>query len=367
MNYLSTTTKPVLDRAIEEVAPPHSFDRLTYEVLDDIRSIAAIESDWDALLDRSDCNRAFSSAAWFIAACRVNPSNQPGVIVAREGSSIAGILPLILNIDGTEALSLAYLNDYGDVIAAKNQTDVAMRLIEWALRSGSGYRRLCLRRMRDDSLILAALKALGFNSSNLVGERQEGCSYINLAAGYEAYLASRGRRLRRNLSYCHRRAAALGVSSVELEPGSIEAAALADIFLQLNFERFGLKSGFQSEREQAFIRAILPILFSRRRMRAFGLVKDRNIVAIDLCMVGPNSLCLWNGGFKAEVEEISPGKLLLEAEIRAALAMNMDELDLLRGPQPWKSQWLTGQRTVFSCEIATKAVATKNVAQDGIL
>jgi CelD/BcsL family acetyltransferase involved in cellulose biosynthesis len=76
------------------------------------------------------------------------------------------------------------------------------------------------------------------------------------------------------------------------------------------------------------------------------------MLAIDVCMVGKRSLCTWNGGFTPEAEKWSPGKLLLDFEIKQARAEGIEEMDLLRGPQPWKRGWATGTRYVAQVELA---------------
>jgi len=48
---------------------------------------------------------------------------------------------------------------------------------------------------------------------------------------------------------------------------------------------------------QAFVREVVPPLFIDHRLRAFALYETEKIIAVSLCLVGTDSLCLWNGGF----------------------------------------------------------------------
>jgi len=89
---------------------------LAIQVLTDLPEIARLSDEWDALLARSICNRAFSSAQWFVASCSANPSFQPYVIIARKGAVLAGILPLVLIELKTshKKLETAYNNNLRD-------------------------------------------------------------------------------------------------------------------------------------------------------------------------------------------------------------------------------------------------------------
>ena len=79
----------------------HLLDIRVLTTMSDIESIADA---WNALLADSICNRAFSSAAWYLAACRHNPAISPHVIVASSGNELLAVLPLAL-IDGGATIS----------------------------------------------------------------------------------------------------------------------------------------------------------------------------------------------------------------------------------------------------------------------
>ena len=75
-------------------------------------------------------------------------------------------------------------------------------------------------------------------------------------------------------------------------------------------------------------------------------MREGEVIAIDICMVGANSLCTWNGGYAPDAEVWSPGRLLLDAGIRAAFVSGCAEYDLLRGMQAWKATWSNCTRKV---------------------
>jgi hypothetical protein len=93
------------------------LDSLTFQVLTELADITALAAEWDSLLERSNCNRAFSSSKWFITTCRLNSSLQPFVVIARRECALVGILPLVLADEAQVATFPNYLTDYNDAIA----------------------------------------------------------------------------------------------------------------------------------------------------------------------------------------------------------------------------------------------------------
>src|SRR4030095_16025948 len=73
---------------------------VSYQVLRTLRDIEALASELDLLLDQSPWHRAFSCSKCFLASALIAQSFSPYVIVARRGSQIARILPLVIADDG---------------------------------------------------------------------------------------------------------------------------------------------------------------------------------------------------------------------------------------------------------------------------
>src|SRR5260370_41158857 len=130
---------------------------LSLQVLTDLSEIAGLTAAWNALLARSVCNRAFSSAEWFVASCSANPSFQPHVIIARKRAALAGILPLVLIEDGRVATFPSYLTDYSEAIVARDDFAVVAGLLDHARAKPNGYRRLILRHIRRDCNCMRSL------------------------------------------------------------------------------------------------------------------------------------------------------------------------------------------------------------------
>lgn len=324
---------------------------ITYEVLTELSEVTAIAPEWNALLARSGCNLAFSSAQWFIASCRINEDVRPFVVVAHRGDAIAAILPLALIDAGTVVTFAADESDYNDLVAASDDVPAMAGLLNYTLAVRNGHQRLVLSRLRDDSNCLRAAQILNSNGDlNNLYSPEVSCPYIRLLSSYDEYLQTRSKSFRTSLRQAHLYAEKQNLQVSELQPESFSPNCLAEIFLSLHLNRFAEHSCLASPIAQAFVSEVVPNLFVERRLRAFALHEAERIIAINLCMVGANSLCLWNGGFTAEAERWSPGKLLISAGIREAKALNMTEYDFMRGSEPYKSRWANGAREIGQLE-----------------
>ncbi|HEV7857552.1 MAG TPA: GNAT family N-acetyltransferase [Pyrinomonadaceae bacterium] len=325
---------------------------VNYTVLRELSEVEAVSSQWDALLEYSTCNRAFSSSGWFMAACRGTASKlSPYVIVARRGATLAGLLPLVLT-EERDAAFPGELSDYNDMIVREGDTAIMTGLFHQALSSAKDYARLNLKCIRPDANWMVALRLNGTSRADAqpLVSRRIVCPYIRLDESYDEYLATKSANFRHALKRARGKALEDDVTVRQLTPDSFPQTELAEIFLTLNRARFQQKSCFKAENE-SFVREVLPRLFLESRLFVFVMCEREEIVGINLCMRGARSLCYWNGGFLSHAARWSPGKLLLEAGIREAHAASLEEYDLMRGTEAYKACWATHTRTISHMEL----------------
>lgn len=321
---------------------------LHYELLTDLAEAKRLVPLWNELLDRSICNRAFSSPIWFLAACQVQPELAPWLALAWQGESLAGILPLAVNPLTDAAIFPSTRSDYNDIVVADGDAASAAALIEYALSERERFRSLELQAVRQDSNLAAALAVLEIRRKLIVQRipDHQG-SYIALAATRTDYLASRSRVFRKSVNRILRKAAADGVAMRELTPANFPPEELAALFFKLHYSRFGDRSAFRREpRHSEFVELALPALFAERRLHVFVLQKEEKILALDFCFRGVRSLCAWNGGYLPEAACWSPGRLLLLFGMQRVHELGLEEYDLLRGKQAWKATWANRNRSL---------------------
>jgi CelD/BcsL family acetyltransferase involved in cellulose biosynthesis len=320
------------------------------EALTDLGAVEALAPRWDALLERSPCNRAFSSPWWFLASCRVMAGRLPYLVVAHRGRELAGVLPLWVDAASRTAEFGVLLSDYNDVVAEGTAPEVPAALLAFAARAPHPFERVVLRRLRPDSCCLRALPRLAPAAGrHLLDSRV--CPYARLPASFAEYLRTRGERLRKGLRNAANRAARQGAAVRELTPAELPGGALPDAFLRLHDERFGDKSCFQAPAHRQLAAELLPRLFAAGRLKVFGLLRGTELLGIDVCPFAPDSLCVWNGGFTREAAAWSAGKLLIAAEIAHACRLGFAELDLLVGVESYKLAWTTHLRGLADLEL----------------
>jgi CelD/BcsL family acetyltransferase involved in cellulose biosynthesis len=328
---------------------------LAYGVLDDLREIEALSAEWDALLERSPCNRAFSSSAWYVTACRVTPALSPYLFTARRGAALVGILPLAVDGDAKEAVFPSKMSNYNDVVAEGDDSAAAAGLLRQAFTGARPYERLNLWWVRKSSNAARAARLLA--AAGEVGEAfrvERDYAYLKLPPSYEEFLKGRSRAFRKSLLRAQRKAEDDGLRVRELTPDEFPPDELPETFLRLHLARFGERSCFQRPDNLTFARLALPLLYARRQMRVFALLRGEEVVGIDLSMAGAASLCTWNGGFLPEVEDWSPGRLVIDAGVRRACELGLGEYDLLRGAYDWKMSWADSVREVGRLEFTVR-------------
>lgn len=335
---------------------------IQYVVLTELVDVKAIAPEWNALLSKSSCNRAFSSAQWFLASCRLKMYSRMNVIVARRNGAIVGILPLVLERSGEELVGSFpdTDGDYNDMITAADDVSAMTGLLSHALSPSGNYHQLILSRLRSDSNCALATRIVQPNGDpNTIQAGKTICPYIRLLSSYDDYLLTRSTSFRTSLWQAQALAARHNIRVRELQPQTFSSDSLSEVFLSLHLTRFAELSPLNSSIAQAFVHEVFPDLFAERGLRAFALYEAKRIVALNICMVGSASLCFWNGGFTAAAKRWSPGKLLINAGIRAAFDSGLAEYDFLRGLEPYKSSWATAAREIGEIEFNLRRKPTR--------
>jgi CelD/BcsL family acetyltransferase involved in cellulose biosynthesis len=318
-------------------------NELTFGVLHELEAISLLKPQWDTLLGQSICNRAFSSATWYFTACGLIPEKNPHLITAFKGKVLVGLVPLVLGANGIASFA-SDLADYNDLIAVPGDIAVLSGLLTQML-DNVAIKQLNLQGIRPDSNLLCAIKAKDpeFNPSPFFPSYSF-CPIIDLPATYADYLASRSWRFRKKMRNLQNKVAQSDLTLRVLEPDTFPPEQLAEAFLALHYNRFGENTCFVREVHRDFVKTAMGQLFAEGRIKVVSLYKQNRLVAMDLCPVGHDSLCSWNGGFLAEVEKWSPGVLLINASIHLAYDLGLQEFDLLRGSEGYKKSWVNGTR-----------------------
>lgn len=333
---------------------------IRYEVLTEMPQIAALSEEWDALLSRSKCNRAFSCSKWYLSTPDLLPQLQPWVLVARRNQSLAGILPLWLDVNRREAGFPEDYSDHLDIIAQDGDIDVATGLMDLALSNIGNYDILALKHIKQDANCVLGIQNLKIVPNSLeLFAADKGLEYavVDLTPGYAAYRKTLSKKFREALVRVINRAQRIGILVRELSPDDLAPQRLPETFLSLHLSRFGDRStittGFQNA--TSWISKLFPCLFAERRMRVFAILKQQEFVGMHLAMVGRDGMYGWNSGFVPEILDISPGKLLFDFVIRQSCEEGLREYDFGWWGQDYKHHWKPFSRIIGEIRLSTRS------------
>lgn len=305
---------------------------------DTIKTRAAVETlapAWHALLRRSNCNRAFGSPAWYLAALDAQPHISPLVITAYRNNDLVGVLALVE--DNQICRFATNLSDYNDAVVSAGDHATAQGLLLYAKRHPP--------RLELEFDCVRADAALAGTAS--LSEPTTVCPFADISKGYQVWLETRSKGFRSTLKAAEKRAAANGLFVERLAPSRHGHLDLSDLFIEFHRERFGAASLFaHTPTAAAFVKNALPRLFQAGDAMVFGLWARDQLIGLNLCMVGATSLGYWNAGFKSAFAQFSPGTLMIHAALREAVACGFAEFDFLRGPEAYKMKWTTDSRTI---------------------
>ena len=330
-------------------------NRLRYRVFSDLSEVGELSHDWDRLLAASPCNMAFGSPEWYTASCRLHSSSAPYLVVATRETEIAGILPLVLNSEDGVARFPHYMNDYNDVVARGDSTSLAAGLLSHALLSDGRCKKVVLTRLRQDSNCAMAAPLIAADPNIDLDHRGiHSYRYIRLPGSFDEYIASRRRRFRKSVRHAQRVIENSPLIIRELRPDDFDAARLSELFISLATARQKEESFFCQAQARSFIREVFPLIFRKRSLRAFALLDGERVIAMELCMAKANGLGAWNGGFLAEAECWSPGKVLIAFGIKRAIDMKLEEYDFMLGEEAYKSSWADSSYAVSEMQLTAK-------------
>ena len=318
-----------------------------YSVYAKLTDIEHISVDWDALLDRSRCNRAYSCSKWYLATVELFPRLQPLVFVAHRAGTLAAVLPLWLDPERRLARYGDIYSDHTDIIAVDEDNEAVLGLLGYVLQGNGDYDRVDLGQVKRDSNCVRAAKTMGLSEAVerfFVPGKSLQYGVLDLTCGYTEYMKKLSRKFRLNVHRMSNKAERDGLKVCELRPDDLDPLRLPETFLALHRSRFGEQSDFKSA--ETWMHKLFPSLFGQRRMRVFAVLNKDRITAIDLGMVARSGMYAYNGGFLPEMCEYDAGKLLIHKAIQQSCEEGLSELDLGWMAQDYKTHWRPALREV---------------------
>jgi CelD/BcsL family acetyltransferase involved in cellulose biosynthesis len=207
----------------------------------------------------------------------------------------------------------------------------------------------------DDAPTGLLVKALAGRGCNVHRRPGFPCWRIELPADWESYLdqLSKSRRKEARKLVQKMLDAGLAVAHVVRQPS--QHAAAFELLVKLHQRRrqaLGEPGCFASPRFAAFHREVSQALCERGQCEIHWLEIDGQPAAAEYVLVGKAESFVYQAGMEPTMLGFRPGKLLMWALIRQAIAQGLRGVDFLRGAEPYKAQLGASPQQIAEYRIA---------------
>lgn len=341
---------------------PRSIRSMALEV-DEIGSLSKLErrgAQFEEVFAASDERDIFTSLSWLTAWWRTyGEGRKMRVLEISEHGSPVGYAPLMSTTIG-KVLRLSILEFIGTgqsdrlgILAVDGRKDV--HSAAWKhMRESGRWDTIDLRDMREDGSTVAALLE-GMPEAEKETTR---APFIPILGEHRDYLSGLSSNARHNLGRLWHRLVEEKGARVEAFRDPSDMDFCYRTLLELNAMRWKTigVSTLAADDMKAFVRLVLQE-HARKGQVVFHmiLVKDAPI-AITYGFAFDNRYLYYLSGFNPEYSTYGPGKVLLSKIIEYCYAEGFNEMDLLRGDEPYKYSFNPIDRTMYRVKVSGKGL-----------
>ncbi|MCW5874759.1 MAG: GNAT family N-acetyltransferase [Anaerolineales bacterium] len=319
--------------------------------IDIIRSTdswAALQQEWDTLLQESHLNLpfltyAFQRAWWQHLGGGEWAAADLHILTGRdEHGALVGIAPLFsaTGEDGKTRLQLIgshEIADYLDLICRPADLAAFTQAVVSALQADASWSELSFYNLLDESQSINALQAAAEASSLQFDEELlQACPYIALPASFDEYLESIDSKQAHELRRKMRKAAR------NVLPVTVEFISEAEQLDQALEDFFGLMAQEQDKLEflrpamRAQMEAIAHTAFAGGWLQLIFLKVGKQRAAAYLNFDYDNRIWGYNAGFSNAHAQLSPGWIMMAEMMEWCIANSRSVFDFMRGDEEYK-------------------------------
>ncbi|HVO88378.1 MAG TPA: GNAT family N-acetyltransferase [Casimicrobiaceae bacterium] len=332
------------------------------ELISDPAHFASLRPQWDALYARSTARTPFLSFAWLDAAWQWRRgSAELYLLCVFDEHTLVGALPLVRERIGSPALRvLEFLavpyTQHCDVLVAPEHTDVVADALSDALAEHrQQWHVLRLRQLHVDgvatSALAAALAHYGFATRvQFVTSNPQ----IDLGGEWDAFYASRSRRLRKAHNLAANRLARSGRCEVHwLAPdnrdGGAAQRALATISdISARSWKSATGNSLDYPRARAFAQRLLAHAQALGWLSIWQLSLNGWPLAMEWQLVEDGTVYALCADFDASSGRLSPGSYLNSCLLERLFDARMRRYVMGPGDNPYKYRWCDGACGIYS-------------------
>jgi CelD/BcsL family acetyltransferase involved in cellulose biosynthesis len=305
------------------------------DAITDPEKLAALESDWLALCQRTPGTTPFQTPMWLLPWWRAFGSNDLTVLASHDEKALKTVAPLyiIRDDDSDESLGLFLgtgISDYLDVVG-----DASLVIDEMARLNCQLWD---LQQLKPSSSMLAALLPAGF-SENV--EDQEACPILSIAGAGDDLQNLISTHFRKKIRYYRRALERTGDVTVETPT----AETLDDLLTALfelhtaRWQRRDMPGVLADDASQQFHRDVARRMLNAGMLRMYATRCNERIVAVFYGYAVNETVYYYLSGYDPELEKLSIGTILVAHAIEQAVRDGATTFDFLRGAEEYKYAW----------------------------
>jgi CelD/BcsL family acetyltransferase involved in cellulose biosynthesis len=323
-------------------------------------ALGELAAEWDALVDRQPFVSPFLRSWWVDHAA----IGEPVVLVCRDGGRLVGGLALQRSRRfGVEWLQMlgdgALEPDHLDAVTTHEHIGAVRDALRGWLRRG-GPRVLDLCGLVPGGHLVECCPGVGRTRELAV------CPYVTLPADFADYLASRPGKLRSTVTRTGKRLDKAGVTTRVRPRAEVDAALVA--LSDLHDDRWGEASEFSGAWD-AFASAARAGASAGEVEFTEMVGPDGAVVATEVDLLVGGRLSFYQAGRRTDHDLRGSGSVLRARIIERAIEQGCTEFDLLRGDEPYKTEWASASRPVVMIRkgVGPRGVAVATVAEANAL
>lgn len=337
----------------------------TFEVIDDVAELDAIEADWSALYLRAALpHQVFLSFHWLRTWAHhylgggAFDAERLVFVTARRDCRLVMVLPLAeYRHGGIRRLACAGVpvSQYGDALVDTgiDAGDLVAAACRHAVRE-TGADMLDFRKVRADGHLAAAMARLGSVRTNA-----SEAPFIDLQGltSVDEYLARFSRNARKQRLKRRRQLEERGFVRFEtLAPGrdASLAARAAIVRKRDSLAADGhVATSVSDPRFEAFFADVAGATGSGVECAVSVMTLEGEAIAHEIGLAGPGAYVAHVGVYDPAYRRYAPGILQIDETVGTMIARGVDRFDLLAPNDPYKAQFASGSVAVCDHAVAT--------------
>jgi CelD/BcsL family acetyltransferase involved in cellulose biosynthesis len=324
---------------------------ISTDVEQGIRAIERIQSEWSALVDRSESAASvFSRPEWHLAWLDAHPKTVPTLISAHAEGQLVGVLPLVrirTDLKGMFATlispSAGDVTDFNSpIVKPETASTVLPALFDAAFQHFGKYSVYSWRGFPADDPSLSILRSYFRNEGVAWNEVREPAPRLRFeGSGYQDAEKQWSANHRLDVRRRRKRLAQEGPLSL-WQPSSLpEANELLEAFFDVHDAKWlsqGVPGKFQDSWRREHYRSILRRLWGRGLH--FSTVRCG---AVDLSyhfgFVSGGWLLWYKPAYRTDYAQFSPGKVHISLLVEEGYRLGWKGIDFLLGDEKYKFAW----------------------------